>query len=117
VKILVCGDRNWKETDTIFNWLAKFHKSSTIIHGNARGADTIGGKIAEKLGMLVLPYPANWEKYGKAAGPIRNQQMLDSKPDLVLAFHSDLKNSKGTKDMVQRALMDNIDVFVITGKI
>jgi hypothetical protein len=48
--------------------------------------------------MPVIAMPADWANHGKAAGPIRNRKMLDLKPDLVLAFHADLTNSKGTKD-------------------
>src|SRR5260221_1975327 len=80
-----------------------------VIHGGARGADRLAGYAAKSLGLGLEEYPADW-KLGKAAGVIRNQQMLEillqcSNPEmnLVLAFHDDLENSKGTKDMVERA--------------
>jgi hypothetical protein len=71
-------------------------------------------KLAERIGWDVIKVPADWTKYGKAAGPIRNQEMLDMDPDLVLAFHSDLDNSKGTKDMVARARKKGVKVIVIS---
>ena len=59
--------------------------------------------------MKVIKFPAEWDKYGKAAGVLRNQQMLDEGyPDLVVYFHKDLENSKGTKDMVTRAVDNKI---------
>lgn len=59
-------------------------------------------------------YPADWEKHGKAAGPIRNQQMLtEGKPDIVVAFSDNLSNSKGTADMCRRAHKAGLPVYVI----
>lgn len=64
--------------------------------------------------MNVEKYPADWEKYGKVAGPIRNQQMLDEgKPDVVYAFTDDLSNSRGTADMCRRANKAGVPVYVI----
>lgn len=60
-----------------------------------------------RLDFKTLPYPADWKAFGKGAGPIRNRKMYDAeKPELVIAFHSDitLSASKGTKDMVEYAL-------------
>lgn len=86
-----------------------------IIEGECEGADLLSRQVAEQLGFEVLPFPAQWARYGRAAGPIRNQQMLDEgKPDLVLAFHDNLiGRSKGTKDMVLRAVIAGISVKVI----
>lgn len=60
-------------------------------------------EIAEELNIPFKPFPANWTKHGKAAGPIRNREMLDENPDLVLAFHTDIENSKGTADTLCEA--------------
>lgn len=70
-----------------------------------------------RLDFVPLPFPAKWKEFGRAAGPIRNQQMLDEgKPELVLAFHDDLENSKGTKDMVGRAMKADLPVILYTHK-
>jgi hypothetical protein len=106
MKILVCGDREWKSRETILNKLKKYGKDTIVVHGDCRGADRIGASVAEELfTKKPLAYPAQWDKYGKAAGPKRNQQMLDENPDIrvVLAFHNNIKESKGTKDMIRRA--------------
>ena len=86
-----------------------------VIEGEARGADYLARLAAEELGIRVLPFPAEWKKYGKRAGSIRNQRMLDEgKPNFVLAFHNDIGNSKGTRDMVKRARKAGILVEIIS---
>jgi YspA, cpYpsA-related SLOG family len=116
MRILVTGDRNWRRMDVIERELKKFPPDTVVIHGAARGADTLGGFVADKLGFKVISFPAKWSIYGKGAGPIRNQVMIDEgKPELVLAFHENLSESKGTKDMVNRARGVGIKVEVFKG--
>lgn len=90
----------------------------TVVHGAARGADRMAGEWARSRreeGVIELPFPADWRRYGRAAGVLRNQRMLDEgKPDLVLAFHDDIDHSRGTKDMVRRARGAQIEVRVFT---
>lgn len=118
MRILICGDRNWTDRQLIFHELVKatgFTFDVTVIEGEARGADTLGKEAAILQGMAVEGYPANWKRFGNSAGPIRNQEMLDKgKPDLVLAFHDDIRNSKGTKDMIARAKKAGIHVELIS---
>jgi hypothetical protein len=111
MKILVTGDRDWSRLLVIFtvflDFLSEYNidpKDVIVIHGDCRGADRLCELVAKELGMKPDPYPANWTKYGRAAGPIRNSQMLKENPDIELAFafHPDLDNSKGTKDMVEK---------------
>lgn len=103
--ILVCGDREWDNLDVMVREMEKLPKNCTVVHGAARGADIMAGTIAEELGMTVISFPADWKKYGRAAGPVRNRKMFDtSDPDLVLAFHENIEESRGTKDMVNYAL-------------
>ena len=102
--ILICGDRNWINSDAIVRELQRFGPTEDIImHGAARGADSMAGYEARKLGFTVRSYPADWQQYGRSAGLIRNKLMLDQNPDLVLAFHPDIEQSKGTKHMVSIA--------------
>lgn len=112
--VLICGSREWTNGWVILRELMRFPaEKTTIIHGEARGADSLAGTLAELLGMFVIPVRVKWEIYGKAAGPIRNKQMLAMGPDMVIAFHNDLKNSKGTKDMVKIATKQGVFVEVI----
>lgn len=83
-----------------------------IIHGDASGVDRLAGRSAMQwVDCEVVAYPAHWKTFGRAAGAIRNQQMLDKeKVDVVLAFPS--FDSKGTWDMVERAVKARIPVRV-----
>jgi len=111
VRVIVCGSRRWRDRDAISNRLFDLAVGSTIVHGNAAGADKIAHQEAQKLGMLVEPHPADWKRYGKGAGPIRNRLMAELGADLCLAFLKD--NSSGTRDMIQRAREHGIPVEVI----
>lgn len=114
-KILICGSRNWCDRDKILERFRTISPDSIIIHGGCSGVDSISGEIASLLGMNVICYPANWKEFGRSAGPRRNQQMLEeSKPDLVIVFHEDLQNSKGTLDMVKRAKKCGVTIEIIT---
>ena len=112
-KILFCGDRNYRNKNAIWNvmrdLIEEFGKF-TAIHGDARGADKLSGEVAEEFNLKVEKYPADWNKYGKFAGPIRNREMLDQRPDLVIAFHPFISNSKGTKDCISEARKRKIEV-------
>ena len=112
MKVLVCGDRLWNTYEPIHTRLARLPKDTVIIHGAARGADTLAWSAAINLGLQVISVPAEWDKHGKKAGPIRNLKMLDMKPDLVIAFHKDLSRSKGTLHTLQNALKREIRVEV-----
>jgi hypothetical protein len=106
ISLLVCGSR----TVTDLKWVRcladtfKYLKVSKVIHGGAKGADTLAGLAAQLLKLDEHVFMADWDRHGKAAGPIRNQEMLDEgRPDLVLALYPDTGITKGTKDMVDRA--------------
>lgn len=123
MRVLICGDRNWTDVGMIRSVLLALsyriavegNGPLVIIEGEAKGADRIAREQAEYHGIAVERYPADWKRYGRGAGPIRNQQMLDEgKPDLVIAFHDNLDHSKGTRDMVERARKTRIPVCVET---
>jgi hypothetical protein len=113
MKVLCCGDRNWHDRRTVMKELLNLPPDTIVIEGEARGADTISRLAAEYLLLEIERFPADWDRYGKSAGPIRNRQMLDEKPDLVLAFHSNIENSKGTKDCITEASKRGIEVKII----
>jgi hypothetical protein len=90
-------------------------KKIKIIHGGCRGADMIAARIAYFLGFITEEFSANWKYYGRGAGPIRNQKMLDdTKPSLVIAFVKRL--SGGSLDMVTRARKAGIKVDIVWEK-
>lgn len=119
MKILVCGSRSWSNLAVMRQTLCKAaegHHSITIINGAARGADRMSSELAELFLWHSAEFPAQWDKYGKAAGPKRNQKMLEeAEPDLVLAFvDKPISKSRGTYDMVSRALAAGVTVIVTT---
>lgn len=110
MRVLVTGSRDWDDIDRIQAALLLLPPGDhTIVHGGARGADSIADDLARHLGHQVERHPARWAEQGKAAGVIRNQKMLDSGIDLCLAFQKDA-NSRGTADMVRRAKAAGVPV-------
>lgn len=114
MRVLVCGGRGYSNREQMAAVLDFFHNRNNftvLIHGGARGADSLAGEWAKEKGLEVVVFPAQWEKYGKAAGPMRNQQMIcEGKPDFVIAF----PGGKGTKDMVERAWEADLTVLELT---
>lgn len=112
MKILVCGGRDFKDVKLLIDTLdgIKIGRGvDLLIHGGAQGADTLAGIWAEMKGIAVKKVPADWKKYGRAAGPIRNSEMLKLNPDLVVAFPGGV----GTTDMVVKASKAGIEIIVV----
>ena len=108
MRLLVCGSRDWSNRRFLYQFLDEYHAQhpvTVLVEGEAAGADTMSREWAESKGIVVEKYPADWTKYGKAAGPIRNSQMLqEGKPEAVIAFSLNLETSRGTKNMVAQAI-------------
>ncbi len=111
MKVLVCGSRSWNRPSLIGRRLAKFPRGTEIIHGGARGADDFAATYARALGLPAVVFPADWRGKGKRAGIIRNLQMLDEEPDLVLAFWDG--ESTGTKHTIGEAENRGITVEIL----
>ena len=112
IRVLVCGGRDYTDEDKVFEVLDTVHQGefiSTILHGAAKGADTLANRWALINKVYIESYPADWS-LGKKAGPIRNKQMLeDGEPDLVVAF----PGGKGTANMVKLAQEAGVEVMEI----
>jgi len=117
--ILVCGDREWTDAEKMWTRLRQIDVSTyeeeiVLVEGDCRGADRMAGRIGIELGMKVVPVPAEWDKHGRSAGPIRNRKMLDEyKPRLVIGFHKSLWTSKGTLDCMREAAKRGIKVELV----
>lgn len=116
MRILVCGSRHWKDKEYIHSILSKYPEETVIIEGGCRGADSLACEVALHLKFDVMTFYADWKRLGRAAGPIRNQRMLkEGDPDIVIAFHRNVEDSKETKDMVKYAESKGIPVTIYTG--
>ena len=122
MKVLVTGDRGWSDVDRVVEVMQLLPSGSIVVHGACRGADVICAVVAEALGFIIRPYPADWAGLGRRAGPIRNQQMIDAEHlegepiDLCLGFHNDIASSRGTADMLRRAAKARIPCRLITSR-
>lgn len=116
MRILVTGSREWTDSFQIINAFldVELHPwdEVTVIHGDCpTGLDPLAAQIAkDEFGWKVEPYPADWAKHGKAAGPIRNQEMVDAGADVCLAFFQPGAANRGTQDCVSRAEAAGIPV-------
>lgn len=117
MRVLICGDRHWSDEETIENYIKTLPPRSVVIQGMCKGADRIARRLALKYGHSEMPFSAKWGKYGRAAGPKRNTEMLDEgDPDLVVAFHDNIEESKGTKDMIEQTRNRGITYKIIMSK-
>ena len=118
MRVLVCGGRNYdnyEELYAVLDWIdcswegpETFGPISVIISGHAKGADALSEQWAKKREVSLEIYPAEWDVYGKGAGFIRNQQMIDEGlPDLVVAF----SGGKGTMNMIKLSNQANIPLY------
>jgi hypothetical protein len=117
MRVLVCGSRDWQDAAAIHNALERL-RPAAVITGGCRGADSIAANWARAHEVQLLEMPADWRAFGRAAGPIRNRQMIEQgKPDLVLAFHANIETSRGTRDMVKQAQAAGVRVQIVTGEV
>lgn len=105
-KVLVCGGRHYTDKYFVFTELNKI-KPTHIIHGGATGADLLAGQYAERNNIPATVFPADWDTHGKKAGPIRNEQMAQAEPNVVVAFPGGI----GTNSMISIARRYNIPVI------
>lgn len=99
-KVLVCGGREYDQ-DEVVKWILDLLTPSEIVHGDAAGADSLASEWASNNNVPQVAYPAQWHAHGRAAGPIRNQLMLDENEDIELVVG--FAGGKGTQDMLARA--------------
>jgi hypothetical protein len=113
VRVIVCGSRRWHDRERISSRLFDLPVHSVVVHGAAQGADRIAHQEAEKLGLLVEPWPADWGSLGKRAGLVRNTLMAASGADLCIAFWDG--RYTGTAHMIDQAKAHGIPVEVVQG--
>lgn len=109
-RVLVCGGRDYADRRRVYEVLDVAHAANPIvllIAGGANGADALAVDWARMREVPYKTFPAEWERLGRAAGPMRNQQMLnEGKPHMVIAF----PGGRGTADMATRAEAQGVPV-------
>ena len=117
MKVLACGSRGYPDDD-VYTWWDEIFSDlapvEVLVHGDCRGPDQVSGAwFDEKVPAAeVIAMPADWNRHGRAAGFIRNEQMLDQqKPDLVVAFWDG--QSRGTAHTIAEAAKRGIPVRVL----
>lgn len=116
-RVLITGSRNWSDWQLIKDVLVDVCKDDegiTIVSGDCpTGADRIATDLAEMRGWKIEKYPANWEMYGKSAGPIRNKRMVELGADICVAFIRD--SSAGATNTANLAQKAGIETLVYRG--
>jgi hypothetical protein len=118
MRVIVTGDRGWDCDElarrVVRRLVARYGRPGlTIVHGGAKGVDAAFEFACAVTGVAREPHPADWERLGKRAGPLRNAEMVAAGADLCIAVHQFLMNSKGTRDCCTQALRAGIPVWLI----
>jgi len=120
-RILVCGGRDYGNRTYFFSFMDRVletiggtgenpRRNVVIIHGAARGADSLADDYGSERGLRVIRYPADWNTHKKAAGPIRNRLMLtDGQPHVIVAF----PGGNGTADMIRQGKKAGVPVYEV----
>jgi hypothetical protein len=126
IRVLVTGPREWSDWRAVYRALADTESANpdgwfTLVHGGARGADSIAAAAGTYLGWHMECHPAEWATYGPAAGLMRNQDMVNAGADICIAFVMPCKKpdcrrrpvqhpTHGTADCMRRAKEAGIPV-------
>lgn len=115
---IVAGSRDFYDYDVLNRVLEQYLREENvddieIVSGTAKGADTLGERFAKEHGIKCSRFPADWNKYGRSAGPIRNTEMAayaSKQNGSLFAFWDG--ESRGTKNMIDLARKYNLDVHI-----
>lgn len=113
MKVIIAGGRDFMDFELLYTSCKKIlgnKEVEEIVSGCAKGADRVGEKYAEFNKIQIKKFPAEWDKYGKAAGYRRNKDMAEY-ADALIAFWDG--KSKGTKHMIDLATANKLEVHVI----
>ena len=115
-KVIIAGGRHFNDYELLkekceYYLQNKLRESKVvIISGHATGADDLGERYAQERGLYLDAHPADWDKNGRAAGPIRNKEMAEI-ADALIAFWDGA--SRGTKNMIDTAKSKGLKVAIV----
>ena len=110
MKVIIAGGREVTNYELLLKAVLNAGFDITaVVSGCARGADALGERFAAETGLDLIKFPADWNKHGRAAGPIRNAQMGDFADALIALWDG---QSRGTKHMIDYATKKGLKVHV-----
>jgi len=109
-RIAIVGSRSYADLAGVVDYVNALPNDAEVISGGARGVDSTAERAAISRGLKVTSIRAEWEKFGKAAGFIRNSTIVDS-CDRVVAFWDG--KSRGTLDTITKAKIASKPVEII----
>lgn len=118
MRVIVAGATGWTDEASIRRELANLSPGTVVVHGDSPGADEIGGRISRELGLPVEAMAKNIDdrqKHGRLAWKGLNERMLATGVSRILAFHRDIRSSKGTSHLIELAMELGIEVTLFNG--
>ncbi len=113
-RIIVCGGRKYGNRAFVYVsldiLLEIYGPTMIIVHGWAKGADSLADDWCRERGVKAERHPADWDTHGRGAGPIRNREMAQAGADLCVAF----PGTSGTQSMINEATACGINVVCMT---
>jgi hypothetical protein len=115
-RVIVTGCRDWTDPVAVdvalHRAIGRFHDQVVVVHGGCpTGADKFAADFCKRRGIASDVHAADWDKHGRAAGPIRNREMAEAGASQCLAFWDG--KSTGTLDMIKQATAHGIPVRIV----
>jgi hypothetical protein len=109
VRTIIAGSRHIDDYNAVVKAVEESgFNITTVISGGARGVDSLGERWAVENGIDIHQHFALWDKYGRAAGPIRNSEMVSDADSLILVWDGE---SRGSKDILDKAIKAGLKVY------
>lgn len=112
-RVIIAGSRNFNDFELLEKKMLHFlqnQKNVVVLCGGARGADDLGRQFAEKHGFAVEMFPADWKKFGKRAGVLRNREMARTASGCVVFWDG---QSKGSANMIEEAKRAGVPLRIV----
>lgn len=110
MKTIIAGSRDYHNYDTLLEAIAESNwQISQVVSGGAKGVDRLGEEYATVMNLPLHIYEADWERHGRAAGPLRNAKMAENADALIALWDG---KSRGTKNMIETAKKRGLIVYV-----
>ena len=111
MRVGIVGSRGFRPRWRVWEVVDGLPSHATVVSGGARGPDTWAAERAVERGLVVVVHPADWDRYGRAAGPIRNAELVADVDTLVAFFDG---KSRGTSDVIAKAQAAGKPVTVVS---